>query len=364
MTVQTGAYEKFRDSLPGEAKRKLDELYDKRFKINQEVVRTNISTDRNRLTIVNSCINPFKYKSYVSGKTGYLFIRVEPLYNLGVKNFDVALFNNENKGLILVECKSSIFDAKKLVRDILKKVKVAEDNREKLENMIGDDISFAEYVLSSSPSETRNLKQAIIPEDAPICLWAYDIFTKKLFLEKIKENTSAEIRARRLHRDSSLRRLLLNGVQSVTGSTPMITFLPSSHSCTILTEIGSLLHFYMEKNRKDRFYFADIQTLLEREKSLLNFDPEEIADLARSVIDWGLEVEIFADKSPTMEDITQKKFELDVSRTRPRTVVRGIRHKYLRHKSMEKAKAEALETFQKRRIQGMVKLEEFMEEGN
>lgn len=330
-----------------EEKEELKGLFARQIEIKKEIIETNIRNDRAHLTIVNFCINPFYSGGSISTKTGYLFIRVEPLYTLQIKNFDIAIYSKKSKNLILVECKSSIFDAKKDVEDILEKIKAADDNHDLLENVVGDKITNKEYVLCSSSSEIHKIKPVVVSKNTPICLWSADIFKKKLFLEKVGVDTTSEIKSGRLHRDALIRDLLI-GRTTVVGSVPTVVFLPSSHMCTILMEVCFRLRLHMEREGIEWAHFSDVQKVIMKECTLANFSSDEIISLTRKVVEQAQKIKVFTDRKPTMADITQKEFDV-LKRKSLGWIIKAVRQEYIRLKAREKAGEKAVEEFLKGR---------------
>ena len=53
---------------------------------------------------------------------------IEPLFTSGTKNFDLAVFRSENKSLLLIECKHSIFNPKELIKDLSINISETEKN--------------------------------------------------------------------------------------------------------------------------------------------------------------------------------------------------------------------------------------------
>jgi len=345
--MQSVPYERLLASAsPGE-KVELKELFGRQTEIQKEIIETNIRNDRSHLTILNFCINPFYSGASISSKTGYLFIRVEPLYTLQVKNFDMAIYSKKSKNLILVECKSSISDEKGDVKDILEKINVADDNHALLENVVGDKITAKEYVLCSSASVIHKIKPVVVSKNAPICLWSADIFKKKLFLEKVKEETTSEIKSGRLHKDALLRGLLIGGA-SVIGSVPTVVFLPSSHMCTILTEVCFRLRLHMEREGIERAHFSDVQRVIMKECALANFSQDEIISLTRKVVEQAQKIKVFTDRTPATPDITQKEFDV-LKRKSLGWIIKAVRQEYINLKAREKSGKKAVEEFLKGR---------------
>lgn len=353
-------YKKFRDSLHDDkSKEELDRIFNEQKSVQLEIIEDNISKDKEHLLLVNFCIDPFKYKAFLHSQTGYMFVRAEPLYRLGKKNFDIAIYNATSKVLILVECKSSIYDGKKVIEDLLQKIKVVDDNNSLLEELIGDEIKLKEYVICSMAGHLSKLKPFVIANDAPICLWSADIFGETLLLEKIKDDTSTEIACGRLHKDDKLRRLLLKGVKSAYGPTRLLTFLPSSHPCTILEEVCATLNLHLEKSNRGRFRLSDIQNLLENEKSLCNFTQEEIWKFSINVLKEGLKIGVFSDCTPSESDISAKEFEFGIAHRSTKSVINGVKKQYRNFYAIKKAEEKALEEFKRRISKKFKTLEEF-----
>ncbi len=59
--------------------------------------RDEICTDAKHLELVNICYNLFTRSTSINHVTGYRVILVDPLFTLGIKNFDLALYNEDIK---------------------------------------------------------------------------------------------------------------------------------------------------------------------------------------------------------------------------------------------------------------------------
>ena len=103
----------------------------------KDVIESSMQTDKKHLEYVNLCIKPFELGAKAFSKTGFYFVCVDPLYNAGVKNFDLMLYCNEIKTAILVECKSSISNPGKELNDINEKIGIAHANQKILEEHVG-----------------------------------------------------------------------------------------------------------------------------------------------------------------------------------------------------------------------------------
>jgi len=234
-------FKAYRESLSEPERQKLDHILKLEFSVQSDIIDQNVKRDREHLRLVNFCVDPFRYMGSLHKETEYLFIRVEPLYNLAIKNFDCAIFNPSQKVLILVECKSSVSDPDGEVESVNQAILEVGSHKNELEDIVGDTINIIENVICTNAAYSSKVKSPILKRDLPVCLWSADQASGMLLLEKQSEDTSAEISRGRLHHDSKLTRLLLAGVKS-GGPVRSVSFLPSSHPCTILEEILPMLN--------------------------------------------------------------------------------------------------------------------------
>jgi len=92
---------------------------------------------------------------------------------------------------------------------------------------------------------------------------------------------------------------------------------------------------------------------------LINFGSEETWKLSSKLLDEGLKTGIFQDLSPNIGEISDKEFELGVSRHSTRALTRGINRKYMEFYTKEKAEENAIEEFRKKIAKEFKTLEEF-----
>lgn len=341
-------FAKYRDSLGDRGKEKLDELFHEEESVQRDVIDQNIKRDREHLRLINFCADPFRYNGSLHKETGYLFIRVEPLYGSGLKNFDATIFNQSGKAAILVECKSSISDADKEVSEVARALGAASTHKAELERIIGDTINMMEYVICTNAAYASRVKNAVIARNLGICIWSADQASSILLLEKHDSEVQSEILAGRLHHDTKLTRLLLDGVRS-EGTVRSVMFLPSSHPCTILEEIIPFLNMNLEKSQSERFHLSDLSKLLGNHTAplLYNFSDQELWRLAEHVLEVAAEVEIFRDRSPAESDVSKKEFELGVKKGSVRTMTRDVRKKYADFHATRKAESKSVDKFQR-----------------
>jgi len=350
-------FRRLRDSLADPEKQKLDDIFKKQLNVQRDIIDQNILRDREHLRLVNFCIRPFQYNETLYVETGYLFIRVEPFFGSATKNFDVLIFNQSSKVMLLVECKSSVSDAEREVRELVQCSEAADSRSRHLEELVGDAINIKETVICTNAAYASRIKSCITANDLPICLWSADQTSGILLLEKQGQDVNAEISRGRLHHDGKLTRLLLDGVRSE--GIRSLTFLPSSHPCTILEETITLLGLSLESSNRDRFRLPDLTSLLNRESSLSNFGDQELWNLAQHLLNVGVEVQIFTDLTPTVDDLGRKEFSIS---TRPgglARMAREVRKKYTDFHARRIAEENSVTEFQKIVSRMYKKLEEY-----
>ena len=326
-----------------------DQALEKETRIEKEILEQNIRSDKEHLTIVNFCVNRFSPGAYLNSKTGYVWVRLEPLYSLNVKNFDIAIYNRRSKVMILVECKSGLYDANREIAEIGEKTRVANTNLGILSTMIGDSIRSLECALCVKAGLVPAARSAIISSNLPCCLWSADIFGSSIYLEKLGPDTLTEIAAGRLHTEDDLRRILL-GVVKEMSSTRVVTFLPSSHMCGVLEEIIPLLRLEMERTAPDQetFTLNDVKNIVKREISLQNFADSEKHSLAEKTVLSAIGSGIFIDLTPNQAQLQFKKLKLAMGPKSARQLAKDCREKYVAHHARENARRKVLATVTKR----------------
>ncbi len=115
------SYKTFLRKLGTTEKNQLEERIAREESIETQIIEQNIRTDKEHLTIVNFCTNRFSPGSRINTKTRYVWVRVEPLYGAGFKNFDIAIYNRDPRIMILVECKSGLSDTNREINELVEK---------------------------------------------------------------------------------------------------------------------------------------------------------------------------------------------------------------------------------------------------
>jgi hypothetical protein len=350
----------YRESLSDQERQKLDHILKLELSVQSDIIDQNVKRDREHLRLVNFCVDPFRYMGNLHKETQYLFIRVEPLYSLAIKNFDCAIFNQSQKVLMLVECKSSVSDPDGEVESVNQAILEAGSHKNELEDTVGDTINMIENVICTNAAYSSKVKSAILQRDLSVCLWSADQASSMLLLEKQGEDTPTEISRGRLHHDSKLTRLLLAGVKS-GGPVRSVSFLPSSHPCTILEEILPMLNVELEKTGATHFGLSDVSKLLNNESSplLYNFSDRELWRFAGHIVEVAQEAGIFRDLKPASSDLETKQFELAVKKATVRSMIEDVRERYIDYHATRKSEEKALERFETDRSKLVKKLEDF-----
>lgn len=345
-------YKALRDSLIEADKQKLADIFSEQQTIARDIINQNIRRDQEHLRLINFCAEPFLYNGRLHSETEYLLIAIEPLYGMSVKNFDIGIFNPSTKVMILVECKSSVSDAGKEVHELLQAAEAAEANRKELDTLVGDTVKIKETVLCTNAAYSQRFKDAIRAENLPIIVWSADQGIDILLLEKQGDDVVAEISAGRVHREEKLRRLLFQGVKS-QGMVRSISFLPSSHPCTILEEIVPLLLLKMLGH--DSFRLSDLRNQLANESYFANFSDKDVWRLSESILKNALETEIFRAHSSPTDDLSRMDFEIAIRKVS----IKEIRKRYCDYHSKRIAEERSVEEYEKAISKTYKKLTDF-----
>ncbi len=313
----------------------------------KDIIEQNIHRDKQHLAIVNFCADKFGVGSRLSTRTGYVWVRVEPLYGLGIKTFDIAIYNRGSRALILVECKSALREARRELDDLKSKIEVTVAKKTELGNVVGDDISLLEFAFCLKAGDAPLAKPIIASQGIPCCLWSADIFGETLVLEKLKDDSSSEIAAGRLHHDDQLREQLMKGSHDKR-SLRTVTFLPSSHMANILEELIPQLRTELSNSQSDEFGLRDIKNLLARELSLQNFDAEEQLTLANKALNSALEAGVVVDKAKGVEVPYEKRFRLASQTQVHRRLIEDCHEKYVEYHAKENALRRVVREYRER----------------
>jgi len=209
------------EKLLKEKKKEYEKLMKEKIEENKNRLNTAFEEDKLHRIAVNMCCYPFCSNGYLKEKTGYFFIRADPLYELGryLSDFDFLLYNPMSNVAIFGEAKGSLssHQVNSEVSDVSKKINVVESNKEYIENeIIGDQIKKFEYVLAVPPYSDQKVISEIRKKLLPVSVWSLDMGNRKLTLKTFtdRENRLTETVAGQVHSDSKLKSELFDDVDT------------------------------------------------------------------------------------------------------------------------------------------------------
>jgi hypothetical protein len=265
--------------------KKLQEIYLRRLRSSYEREKIHVDT-------VNEFVQLFKRTGIGYIKTGYLFVKLEPIFNFveyeekeGKKIFDFLLFNYKSKFAILGEVKSSLTGVGKEIKSFKESRKNVLDKIDKVKEIVGD-INYIEFVFCVLSTHSFDVEQYVINNDIDnIIIWNIPhLSSKEKYIEcKILGNETEELKKCRRHKLPEINELLTKE------KTPFLTekifnFLPSSSLLLKLENIVPLIYLYF----KD-FTFEDIDSRLFI-NICYNFSREERLKIFEQLINFLLEI--------------------------------------------------------------------------
>jgi hypothetical protein len=344
------SFDDFRETLSSDQKTVLDRILDEETRQKSREILKHIETDQKHLEIVNFCANFFLPGELLPEKTGYLLYLIEPLYTLGIKNFDLGFFRRENASLILTECKSSISDPGKLVDDLNKAIDATKSNKNAIEKIFGNKIADPiEFALCIPAIDAPIVHKEIIQRQASICTWAAAQFERKIRLLSDQTDTRNEILAGRLHKDGNLNSFLGNGVESKLRAIRSISILPSSHMCTLMVHVGELIYRGSKaQGSYGEFQYSDVFSILTKEMGrMTGLSEKDFDSLVTSILTTGKRKGIFKDLTDDVQELPRKTFQIAGRRSSAETVHRDVKETYINHNAREKAESESLLRYKK-----------------
>lgn len=334
--------------IPSE-KKLLQEIYDQETQQIKRELKAAIERDLEHLELVNICYNVFVQSTEFNRLTGYNVRLIDPLYTLGMKIFDLALFRKETSTAILVECKSSISsrEKSKIVNETTQASEVVESNRIELEKSIGEQIKRMEFAICSYVYYSDKIKDTILSNDAKLCLWSYHSTPGIIKLVELGDDVYSEKMAGRTHYDESLRETLLKGVRTRSGSLRSLPIMPTSHMFIKLAYISQQLFLLMEKRKREErwFKYSDVFTLFKQAiGGTTDLEDIHIEEMTKNAIHSGIEAKLFRDLTPDTQSFSQKEFDLSYMRRD----YEKFESDYITRKAQAKAFEPALKKFREK----------------
>lgn len=181
----------------------------------KEKICNELDTDKKHHTLVKLCAKSFA-QTELSESSGYEFYFAEPLVEFGPEgkgnhSFDLFLYNEQENRGIFVECKSSITEGKKTIREVQKSREFVLEKIEYLSEIVGAplDPERIEYVLciydkdsSKIIGSIRGQSQSKKPK--------YDVHLIKLWIYRPRSEI-IQLYSEHTHENQVLTELLLGG---------------------------------------------------------------------------------------------------------------------------------------------------------
>src|SRR5690606_19800997 len=270
-------FSKFREKLAKDHRTVLDSLLQKHSTECKKSFLNEIQRDQVHSMIVNMCAFAFSESGPLTS-TGYHFITVDPLYKYrgekeGNKIFDIVIYNRESKRAIMIECKSSIGDARKSVlAPLADQIRNVRDHKKELEDEIGGEITDFEYVICGLSQDIEEVGKALQDSNEPVCLWTVDLFRFTLKLFNLAgsadgSQTGNLIRKGQLHKDESLRKSLFEKTES-RGQIEGFKIAPTSHICRVLSRVFErIIQEVINANagQEKRFWLHELVQMTQKE---------------------------------------------------------------------------------------------------
>lgn len=195
--------------------------------------------------LVDICISAFGLESKCYTELDYAAVSSEPLIELGVKNFDVLIYNEKSKHAIFVECKSSTSCRGKYISDAYKAKMEVIKNQTYLEDMLGDEIRTMEFVLCIPSENVERIVRELerredegeidVAFDDLLLIWQVNMFMGQTLQLFTRINSRGKLYESQ-HNDRKLTKMLGSDAYKVT-SEVLVKFYPSSHPLTIGSKI-------------------------------------------------------------------------------------------------------------------------------
>ncbi len=347
-------FNKYREKLAKDQRTILDNLLQKHSTECKKSFLNEIQRDQVHSMIVNMCAFAFSESGPLTA-TGYHFITVDPLYKYrgekeGNKIFDLVIYNREAKRAILIECKSSIGDARKSVlTPLVHQIGNVEDHKKELEDEIGGEISDIEYVICG-PSQDIEEVGKVLQDNEAVCLWTVDLyrFTLKLFNltgSTDSEKTGKLVRKGQLHKDEKLRRSLFDKTES-SGQIEGFKIAPTSHICRILSRVFERIIqevILTSTGQEKRFWLHELVQMTQKE--LPKLQVEEVRRISKELYELALKLKIVeAEKSLDKEN--DLAFILKIGARSARTLEKEINERYAEEKCKDRSPSLALKEYQ------------------
>ena len=308
--------------------------------------------------LVDICISAFGPESKCYNDLGYAFISSEPLVELGVKNFDVMIYNDKKKHAIFVECKSSAKSNRgKYISDAYEaKMKVIE-NQEYLEGMLGDKIETMECVICVPSHKTDGIVRELerqekegeidVTSDDLLLIWQVNIFEGEVL--QLFTRIYSRDKYKCQHNDLGLTKMLGSDGHKVK-SEVLTKFYPSSHPLTIGSKIVTeIITKNMRENTQINVFSKEtIEQFCKSSRNLAHYACEK---LGKKLVDHFIEE---CENFRLIEEVEGEEdlFKLNLEGKRLSTILNNYKEEYKKafvaRKVRQKAAKQVVEEYYKK----------------
>ncbi|MEP0826135.1 MAG: hypothetical protein HRF40_11680 [Nitrososphaera sp.] len=348
-------FSKYREKLAKDQRTILDNLLLKHSTECKKSLLNEIQRDQVHSMIVNMCAFAFSESGPLTS-TGYHFITVDPLYRYrgekeGNKIFDLVIYNRESKRAIMIECKSSIGDARKSVlTPLADQIKNVQDHKKELEDEIGGEISDIEYVICGLSQDIEEVGKALQDNNEPVCLWTVDLFRFTLKLFNLTgsadgEQTGKLIRKGQLHKDEKLRRSLFEKTES-RGQIEGFKIAPTSHICRILSRVFERIIqevILTNAGQEKKFWLHELIQMTQKE--LPKLQAEDVQRITKELYELALQLKI-VEAEKALDKENDMTFILKIGARSARTLEKEVTERYAEEKCKDRSPALALKEFE------------------
>ncbi|AFU57458.1 hypothetical protein Ngar_c05150 [Candidatus Nitrososphaera gargensis Ga9.2] len=269
----------------------------------------------------------------------------------GNKIFDLVIYNRESKRAIMIECKSSIGDARKSVlTPLADQIKNVQDYKKELEDEIGGEIADIEYVICGLSQDIEEVGKALQDNNEPVCLWTVDLFRFTLKLFNLTgsadgEQTGKLIRKGQLHRDEKLRKSLFEKTES-RGQIEGFKIAPTSHICRMLSRVFERIiqEVILTNTRQEkRFWLHELVQMTQKE--LPKLQAEDVQRITKELYELALQLKII-EVEKSLDKENDMAFILKIGARSARTLEKEINERYAEEKCRDRSPALALKEFE------------------
>ena len=314
-----------------------------------ERINTAISIDTEHLRMVQTCSRAF-CGTELAEKSGFHFFCAEPLIEfgglkVGNKSFDLLLFNEERKKIILIECKSSIGDIKTLKTEIEQSIQLVEQNKEYLAERVMDEISWddCEYILCVTDKDSHKIEQSYTDKKSKNNKKSFDM---KGFVNWIYYPYSATVQVSKIfpHTDPDLNALMQIGTDKKSLCARLdLPYCITSHPFIIIEQavIGKCYakQYAIRSTLEDLKIITKNSLMSEMMKSisLLVSNPirkDKVKQRLEEIIAYGKKYDLFT-------EVDEESFRINCRGERPTTVLDALKIKLIENWAVYHATLEA-----------------------